>query len=224
VYAVANTAFQPEKISKRTAQGAVMARFPKREADIRTLVQNIIAGLADNPDFPDPPFTPAQLQAFLDNVIVLEDAQVAAQAAAQQATEAKQSGIDEMVSAAKRVLNYAEDAVNGNDAKLSALGWGGRAEPTPLQVPGQPRSLEAVKQGPGWLVLDWKKSPDGGKAAFYRVERRKASGGEWTMVGTALETEITLNNQERGKEFEYRVVAVNKTGESGSSNVVEAVL
>jgi hypothetical protein len=39
-----------------------------------------------------------------------------------------------------------------------------------------------------------------------------------------LETEITLNNQERGKEFEYRVVAVNKTGESGSSNVVEAVL
>ena len=38
-----------------------MARFPKREADIRTLVQKIIAGLTDNPDFPDPPFTPEQL-------------------------------------------------------------------------------------------------------------------------------------------------------------------
>lgn len=201
-----------------------MARFPKREADIRTLVQNIIAGLADNPDFPDPPFTPAQLQTFLDNVIALEDAQVAAQAAAQQATEAKQAGIDEMVSAAKSVLNYAEDAVHGNDAKLAALGWGGRAEPTPLQVPGQPRSLEAVKEGPGWLVLDWKKSKDGGKAAFYRVERREASGGEWTMVGTALDAEITLNNQKRGKEFEYRVIAVNKAGESAASNVVQAVL
>ena len=201
-----------------------MARFPKREADIRTLVQNIIAGLADNPDFPDPPFTPAQLQSFLDNVIALEDAQVAAQAAAQQATEAKQAGIDEMVSAAKSVLNYAEDAVHGNDAKLAALGWGGRAEPTPLQVPGQPRSLEAVKEGPGWLVLDWKKSKDGGKAAFYRVERREASGGEWTMVGTALDAEITLNNQKRGKEFEYRVIAVNKAGESAASNVVQAVL
>ncbi|WP_417910506.1 hypothetical protein [Candidatus Electronema sp. PJ] len=74
-----------------------MARFPKREADIRTLVQNIIAGLTGNPDFPNPPFTPAQLQAFLDNV--------------------------------------------------TALGWGGRAEPTPLQVPGQPRSFEAGRAG-----------------------------------------------------------------------------
>lgn len=201
-----------------------MARFPKREADIRTLVQNIIAGLTDNPNFPNPPFTPAQLQAFLDNVIALEDGQVAAQAAAQQATEAKQAGIDEMVSAAKSVLNYAEDAVHGNDAKLATLGWGGRAEPTHLQAPGQPRSLEAAKEGPGWLALDWKKSKDGGKATFYRVERREASGGAWTMVGTALDTEITLNNQERGKDWEYRVIAVNKAGESGPSNTVEAVL
>ena len=73
-------------------------------------------------------------------------------------------------------------------------------------------------------VDDWKKSKDGGKAAFYRVERREASGGEWAMVGTALETEITLNNQERGREWEYRVIAVNKAGESEPSNIVTAVL
>jgi fibronectin type 3 domain-containing protein len=201
-----------------------MARFPRREADIRTLVQNIIAGLKDNPDFPNPPFSPEQLQTFLDDSIALEDTQVAALAAAQQATEAKQAGNDKMISAAKSVLNYAEDAVHGNDAKLAALGWSGRAESTPLQIPGQPRTLEAPKEGPGWLFLDWKKSPDGGKAAFFRVERRKPSSEEWMMVGTALETEITLNNQERGKEYEYRVIAVNKAGESEASNTVTAVL
>ncbi len=201
-----------------------MARFPRREADIRILVQNIIAGLTDNPDFPNPPVTPAQLQALLDDSIALEDAQVAALAASQQATEAKQAGNEEMISAAKSVLNYAEDAVDGNDAKLAALGWSGRAEPTPLQAPGQPRMLEAPKEGPGWLFLDWKKSSDGGKAAFYRVERREPSAEEWTMVGTALETEITLNNQERGKEWEYRVIALNKAGESEASNTVTAVL
>lgn len=39
-----------------------MARFPIREADIKALAQNIIHGLEGNPDFPDPPFTSAQLQ------------------------------------------------------------------------------------------------------------------------------------------------------------------
>lgn len=201
-----------------------MARFPTREADIRTLVQKIIAGLTDNPDFPNPPFTPAQLQTLLDNSITLEDEQVAAQAAAQQATEAKQAGNNEMISAAKSVLNYAEDAVHGNDAKLAALGWSGRAEPTPLQAPGQPRMLEAPKEGPGRITLDWKKPVEGGTVAFYRVERREVPEGEWMMVGTALETEIILNNQERGKEHEYRVIAVNKAGESEPSNTVAAVL
>jgi len=184
-----------------------MARFPRREADIRILVQNIIAGLKDNPDFPNPPVSPDQLQDLLDDSIALEDAQVAALAASQQATEAKQAGNDKMISAAKSVLNYAEDAVDGNDAKLAALGWSGRAEPTPLQIPGQPRMLEAPKEGPGWLFLDWKKYPDGGKAAFYQVERRELSAEEWVMVGTALETEITLNNQERGKELKYRSIS-----------------
>lgn len=201
-----------------------MARFPKREANIRTLAQSMITGLDGNADFPDPPVPSNDLQDLLNNLITLEDAQVAAQAAAQQATEAKQTGIDALTAAMKKDLRYAEDAVNDNDAKLAALGWSGKAEPTALKIPGQPRSLEAPKEGPGWLFLDWKKSPDGGKVAFYRVERRAPSSEEWMMVGTALETEITLNNQERGKEWEYRVVAVNKAGESEPSNTVTAVL
>ena len=43
-------------------------------------------------------------------------------------------------------------------------------------------------------------------------------------VGMAIESEITLTNQERGKEWEYRVIAVNKSGEGQPSNTVMAVL
>jgi len=39
-----------------------------------------------------------------------------------------------------------------------------------------------------------------------------------------IETVITLSNQERGKEWEYRVIAVNKAGEAQPSNTVMAVL
>lgn len=201
-----------------------MANFPRREAEIKALAQNMIAGLHSNPDFPDPPVKQNDLKKLLDDFNALDDAQVSAQAAAQQATEAKQAKLDELTSAMKKDLHYAEDAVNGNDAKLAKLGWSGKASPTALQAPGQPRSLEAAKEGAGWLLLDWKKPIDGGKAAFYRIERRELPGGNWTMAGTALESEATLTNQERGKECEYRVIAVNKAGESDPSNTVTAVL
>ncbi|CAK8716696.1 hypothetical protein GCAAIG_06100 [Candidatus Electronema halotolerans] len=54
--------------------------------------------------------------------------------------------------------------------------------------------------------------------------RRSYSGNFDLRVPTALATEITLNNQEHGKEWKYRVIAVNKAGESGPSNTVTAVL
>lgn len=201
-----------------------MARFPTREADIKALAQKMIAGLEGNPDFPNPPVSPAELQNLLNTVNAQEDAQLATQAAAQQATEVKQGGVDAMTAAVKKNLHYCEDEVGGNDAKLAAIGWSGKAEPTPLQAPGQPRSLEVAKQGAGWVVLDWKKPADGGKAAFFRVERRELPSGEWATASTALEFEITLDDQKHGKEWEYRIIAVNKAGESVPSNTVSAVL
>nr|VFK44878.1 MAG: hypothetical protein BECKTC1821E_GA0114239_10419 [Candidatus Kentron sp. TC]VFK50165.1 MAG: hypothetical protein BECKTC1821D_GA0114238_10935 [Candidatus Kentron sp. TC]VFK59007.1 MAG: hypothetical protein BECKTC1821F_GA0114240_102827 [Candidatus Kentron sp. TC] len=39
-----------------------------------------------------------------------------------------------------------------------------------------------------------------------------------------METKIALAGQERGKELEFRVAAVNKSGEGMASNTVTAVL
>ncbi len=44
------------------------------------------------------------------------------------------------------------------------------------------------------------------------------------LVGLAIDSEATLNNQERGKDWEYRVIAVNKAGEGVPSNTVAAVV
>ena len=200
-------------------------RFPNTEAKIIALAQKIIAGLRDNPNFPDPPASPDQLQASLDKVIASGDAQVKALAAAKQATDIKQADFDSMMTEMKSILHYAEDAVHDDDAKLSELGWGGRAEPHALQVPGQPRLLEVLEQGAGWLTLDWKKPADGGAPASCKIERRELiEGGTWSLAGIAIDTEVTLNSQEHGREWEYRVIAINKAGESEPSNTVTAVL
>ena len=55
---------------------------------------------------------------------------------------------------------------------------------------------------------------------------REAGGefGEWVQVGIALESESLLMNQLRGIQLEYRVKAVNASGQSVPSNTVAVVL
>ena len=184
-----------------------------------------MTGLAANAaDFPTPPVSSVELQAILDSFITLCGEQVASQSAAEQVTETKTAGKEELVTAMRAVLRYAEDAVNYDDPKLSALGWGDQAAPTALQIPGQPRALEASKQGEGWVFLDWKKPADGGKVSAYLIERRERSVGDWILVSSEMITEGTLNNQERGKDWEFRVVAKNRVGVGVPSNTVTAVL
>ncbi len=202
-----------------------MARFPDREAEVKALAQNIVTGLVTSAaDFPTPPVASAALQALLDSLVTLCDDAVAARAASEQTTETKAAGLEELVTAMRADLRYAEDAVNYDDAKLSALGWGAKAPPTALEAPGQARALEAARQGEGWVFLDWKKPADGGAVAAYKIERRELPASGWTLISMAIESEATLNNQERGKEWEYRVIATNKAGEGVPSNTVAAVL
>ena len=202
-----------------------MARFPRSEAEIVALAQNIVAGLTANAAiYPAPPVLPADMQALVDSFNTLCDDSVAARAASEQATATKEAGLEEVVNGMQSILRYAENTVNFDDDQLKLLGWGGRHGRTPLDPPGQPRTLEAPQQGEGWLFLDWKKPTDGGTVAVYKIERREMPAGAWQEVKTVFESEVTLTGQDRGKELEYRAIAANKAGDGPSSNTVAVVL
>ena len=202
-----------------------MAQFPIKESEIIVLAQDIAAGLTANAAvYPAPPIAPADLQTRMGAYITARDAAVAAQAAAEQATATKTEALQALTDDMKADLRYAENTVNYDDAKLKLIGWGGRKAKTSLEAPGQCRTLEAPREGEGWLFLDWKEPVDGGAVAAYKIQRRLRPDGPWTDIGLAMESEITLTNQERGKEWEYRVIAVNKAGEGQPSNTVMAVL
>ena len=60
-----------------------------------------------------------------------------------------------------------------------------------------------------------------GASPFFFPER---PSGPWTDVATAIESEITMTDQSRAKEFEYGVIATNKAGQGQPSNTVMVVL
>ena len=92
------------------------------------------------------------------------------------------------------------------------------------QGPRPTPRARSPRQGAGWVFLDWNDPVDGGAVASYRVERREQPDTAWQIVGVAAKSEITLTNQERKMDFEYRIIALNKAGEGPPSNTVAAVV
>ena len=202
-----------------------MPRFPKKEAEVQPLAMSIILGLWNNqPVYPNPPVDVFTLFGKKNLYINAKNSTIAAQAAAEAATTAKDEKLADLIDAMKPDLRYAENVTKFNDDKLKLIGWAGKKAKTPLAVPGQARLLEAPKQGAGWLFLDWKAPADGGKPKAYKVQRRNRSAGAWKTVATAILSEITLVDQPKRTGLEYRVIAVNKAGEGQASNTVEVVL
>jgi hypothetical protein len=204
-----------------------MPKFPKSEAGIIALAQKMVPGFQENPDFPSPPFSSSDLNNMLTALIAQIATQAANKATMQQSTAIKKTMTKDTTRVMKAMLHYAFDAVQGDDAKLTVIGWGGIAEPTPhvLVPPGQPRDLRVTQQHEDSLDIAWTVPADGGLVAFYRVEQREQTeGGKWKIASSGVDINETLTDQERGKVWEYRVIAINKAGESLPSNTVTAVL
>jgi len=201
-----------------------MARFPKAEAEIVALADAMVSGLAANAAvYPAPPVEPADLTASVSAYTTAKNAAIAAQAAAEDATT-KDEALDDMVDAMKSDIRYAENTIDFDDDKLKLIGWAGKKAKTPLAPHGQARLLEAPKHGEEWVFLDWKAPVEGGAVSAYKVMRRERPAGPWEDVATAVVSEATLVEQPRGKEFEYRIIAVNKAGEGEPSNTAMVVL
>ena len=202
-----------------------MPRFPKKEADIVALAEWLWRGLwVNRPVYPQPPVPPIWLRVKSMIYFARRNDFIAAKAAAEQAVTVKNEALEDLTEAMKADIRYAENTVNFDDDKLKLIGWAGRKAAAPLAPPGQARLLEAPRQGEGWVFLDWKKPADSGRVSAYKVMRRERPAGSWEDVATAILTEVTLVDQPRGAELEYRIVAVNKAGEGSPSNTAMVVL
>nr|VFJ44093.1 MAG: Fibronectin type III domain-containing protein [Candidatus Kentron sp. FM]VFJ44523.1 MAG: Fibronectin type III domain-containing protein [Candidatus Kentron sp. FM]VFK05985.1 MAG: Fibronectin type III domain-containing protein [Candidatus Kentron sp. FM] len=199
-------------------------KFPSAEGDILFLGRAMSKGFLEHSDiYPAPPVGVLDFDAAMNAYLTAKDTAEAARAQAKHATEAKDEALATFVGNMKTNLRYAENTVNYDDGDLALIGWSGRQPATPLEVPGQTLSLTSPDRGDDWIALAWEAPEHGGKVAAYKAQRREDDSDDWRDVGTAMETAITLSEQESGKRFAYRVVAVNKAGEGEPSNSILAV-
>ena len=209
-----------------------MPTFPISEANVLELAQELQAGLSGaSVYFPAPPIPPANLSTLIDNCLSAKNSMVEAQGTAKTATTAKDDAVQVLIDAMKSDLRYAEYEVDGDDDKLTLLGWGGKKPPEPIVEPGQPPNFISVDEGAGTIGLTWDVpvTGSGGTVTSYSIERRDQplGGGEpgtWEQTGISFTTETTLTDQPRGIQLEYRVFGINKAGTSIASNIVAAVL
>ncbi len=207
-----------------------MPKFPGREADAVMLAHSMISGYTINPTvFPNADLI--GLQAALDAYADAKTDQNDKRAQAQLATEIKDDALEALEENMKTQLKQSEVDTATDSEQLELIGWGPKAPAQPSDPPGQPRNLDPTVQGPGTLFLDWKNpaSGSGGTVRTYVIERRDqpeggGAFGDWAQVGLALETDTQLYSQPRGIQLEYRVLAVNKGGNSVPSNTAAVVL
>jgi len=207
-----------------------MPKFPNTESEIVSLANAMIAGCTEHSeDFPS--VAVEGLQTALTNYQSQHQNQDDARSQAQIATVTKEDALEELVSVMKNDLKLAEVDVSDDPERLTEIGWGPRNEPNPIQPPQAPTDLKSVYEGPGYLELQWEKmNHDSSRpVGNFVVQRRDQleSGGaftEWKLVDMTYKTDITLLEQPRGIQLEYRVIATNAAGESMPSNTASVVL
>ncbi len=106
--------------------------------------------------------------------------------------------------------------VNGSDVPsfLAAAGFGaGDAAGTPV-APTTVDSDESANPGTIVFSFDGASAPGGG----YRIERRLAGGSDWTVLGFVEDGGTSYSDSDigRGKDYEYRAVAINGFDEVAS--------
>jgi len=98
--------------------------------------------------------------------------------------------------------------VNDSDvpALLAAAGLG---VGQPAGPPEAPTTVATNEDDPGTVTFEWEGASVPGGA--YRVERKLAGGSDWTVLGSVEAGQSSFDDPSvgRGKDYEYRLVAIN---------------
>ncbi len=199
-----------------------MAQYPRRHAEVTALVNRVIGGFTEHPD--DFPHGDAgKLQAARSEFLTAGRDLTEANAQVDIAAKAKKEKFQQLEAVMKQQIKLAQVDCATDPVKLSQIGWGPRRRGEAVEPPDSPRGLSILDRDEGTLIISWQKPSRNPHrpVGCYQVYQRLVNGttGSWQLTGTALETEFPLASPPAG-QTEYRVTALNKSGESLASNTI----
>lgn len=196
------------------------------------MVGTMIAGITEHPaDFPH--CDTAVLEAARLDFLNAGNSLVAANAEVARAARVKKEAFGKLQTAMKQQIKLAQVDCSDSPVKLGLIGWGPRREAEAIDPPGQPLDLRLCNTSNDTLALRWRKPTRDPHRPIhcYQVYRREvkpsSNGDGWHPAGTAMENEITLKHEPTDsplRRVEYRVTALNRSGESVPSNTITVVL
>jgi len=203
-------------------------RYPRQQAEVVSLVDSMISGISEHSAI----FThcnAAALQTARNEYEEANNALTDAESAMALAAERKLEKFNKLQQEMKKQIKLGVVDTVDNPVQLGLIGWGAKRAPQQIEIPGSPTNLKITAQGDnGMICLVWDKSRDGGPVRCYTIERRQCNGsnpyGDWMLAATALNNEHKLTKQPIGCKLEYRVKAINSSGESMPSNTIGVVL
>lgn len=182
------------------------------------LLRVVAEGMTDNPHFPTPPVTPAELGAMADALAL----------AITEATEgSRQSRLqrDAQVAVVKTKLRWVADyvrmAAQGNAVKLTSSGFELAKPSGPPQVMGTPMMKAARMTGRhGEVELRWSGVANRNVYQIYMSDQDPLNGGAWTLTGVTGKISHRITDLEPYKAYWFCVSAVGALGEGARSNPV----
>ena len=204
-------------------------RYPRQQAEVVSLVDSMISGISEHSSI----FThcnAAALQTARNEYALADAALTDAESAMALAAERKLEKFNKLQQEMKKQIKLGVVDTVDNPVQLGLIGWGTKRAPQQIDIPGSPTNLKITAQGDnGLLCLVWEKGRNnGGPVRCYTIERRQCNGsnpyGDWMLAATALNNEHKLTKQPIGCKLEYRVKAINSSGESMPTNTVSVVL
>lgn len=194
-----------------------LENVPRREEDIEEYCENMIKAITVvKPSFTDAKAALNSLGDLLEKYRETKESQIDALNVYQKATSIKDQALEELVRELRQQRKEA-DKLSQEDQDA----WSNQFNllENTQELPGAPRDIMARREGPGAMVIEWRrpKRGSGGKVLFYEVviQDPTATTG-WQIVATtdAQTREAYVKDLDQGKELSFHVFAKNRNGRS----------